>query len=61
MKDLVAETLPDNGSISDLESDLQTDQSVVGSPLEHSAGTNKGGHFFTFVSCFFDFYNFGSR
>jgi len=38
MKDLVAETLPDNGSISDLESDLQTDQSVVGSPLEHSAG-----------------------
>ena len=32
------ETFPDNASISDLD----TDQSVLGSPFEHSAGSNKG-------------------
>jgi len=36
------QTFPDNGSISDLESELQTDQSVLGSPIENSAGINKG-------------------
>ena len=36
------ETFPDNASISDLESELHTDQSVLGSPFEHSAGSNKG-------------------
>ena len=36
------QTFPDNASISDLESELQTDQSVLGSPFDHSTGTNKG-------------------
>ena len=36
------ETFPDNASISDLESELHTDQSVLGSPFERSAGSNKG-------------------
>ena len=36
------ETFPDNASISDLESEFHTDQSVLGSPFEHSAGSNKG-------------------
>ena len=35
------QTFPDNASISDLESELQTDQSVLGSPFD-STGTNKG-------------------
>ena len=37
------QTFPgDNTSISDMESELQTDQSVQGSPFDHSAGiTNK--------------------
>merc|ERR1719322_721019 len=32
------ETLPDNASISDLESELQTDHSVLGSPFDNSTG-----------------------
>lgn len=36
------QTFPgDNTSISDMESELQTDQSVHGSPFDHSAGINK--------------------
>lgn len=35
------QTFPDNCSISDLESEIQTDQSVLGSPLE-STGRQKG-------------------
>ena len=36
------QTFPgDNTSISDMELELQTDQSVQGSPIDHSAGTNK--------------------
>ena len=42
------QTFPDNASISDLESELQTDQSVLGSPFDHSTGTNKGPE--TFVT-----------
>ena len=36
------QTFPDNASISDLESELQTDQSVLGSPFDPSTGINKG-------------------
>ena len=41
------QTFPgDNTSISDMESELQTDQSVQGSPFDNSAGTlNKTGVF----------------
>ena len=35
------QTFPDNCSISDLESEIQTDQSVLGSPLE-STGRQTG-------------------
>ena len=31
----------DNTSISDMESELQTDQSVQGSPFDHSAGNKR--------------------
>ena len=41
-QEISEQTFPDNGSISDLESELQTDQSVLGSPFEQSPGINKG-------------------
>ena len=52
------ETFPDNASISDLESELHTDQSVLGSPFENSAGSNKGLplSFVLTPRCFFKFY-----
>jgi len=37
-REISEETFPDNASISDLESELHTDQSVLGSPFENSAG-----------------------
>ena len=45
------QTFPDNASISDLESELQTDQSVLGSPFDPSTGINKGPRL-PFLCCF---------
>ena len=51
------QTFPDNASISDLESELQTDQSVLGSPFDHSTGTNKGPTTFVIQACFIWFFS----
>ena len=45
------QTFPgDNTSISDMESELQTDQSVQGSPFDHSAGKNKDISLLLFIT-----------
>ena len=51
------QTFPDNASISDLESELQTDQSVLGSPFDHSTGTNKGPATFVIQASFIWFFS----
>ena len=45
------QTFPgDNTSISDMESELQTDQSVQGSPFDNSAGIQQRKFFVLFLS-----------
>ena len=55
MRDTSKESFPDNASISDLESELQTELSVLGSPFDQSTGIKQryNQDCFSLFSCYF--------